>query len=105
MDYVTGGWINGLVAGQRSLLQLCNADTRIIGAYGDRVLTRKDLEDERAILAKLSEQLGKMLRSGFAPADVLAAAPAKEYEPRYGDPTQFLTQSFKSLWGHMAPDA
>ena len=105
VDYVTGGWINGLVAGQRSLLQLCNADTRIVGAHGDRVLTRKDLEEERAALAKLSEQLGKMLRAGFGPADVLAAAPAKEFEPRYGDATEFLTQSFKSLWGHMAPDA
>ena len=105
VDYVTGGWINGLVAGQRSLLQICNAETRIVSCRGDRVLTRKDLEDERAALAKLSEQLGKMLRSGYAPGDVLAAAPAKEYEPRYGDATEFLTQSFKSLWGHMAPDA
>ncbi len=105
VDYVTGGWINGLVAGQRSLLQICNAETRIVSCYGDRVLSRKDLEDERTALAKLSEQLGKMLRSGFGPADVLAAAPAREYEPRYGDATEFLTQSFKSLWGHMAPDA
>lgn len=105
VDYVTGGWINGLVAGQRALLQICNADTRIVTAYGDRLLTRKDLEDERTMLAKLSEQLGKMLRSGAAPADVLAAGPAKEYEARYGDSSRFLTQSFKSLWGHMAPDA
>jgi cyclase len=105
VDYLTGGWINGLVAGQRSLLQACNSETRIVSCYGDRVLTRKDLEDERAMLAKLSEQLGKMLRSGFGPADVLAAAPAKEFEPRYGDATEFLMQSFKSLWGHMAPDA
>jgi len=105
VDYVTGGWINGLVAGQRSLLTLCNAQTRIVSCHGERVLTRKDLEDERAMLAKLSEQLGKMLRSGYGPADVLAAAPAREYEPRYGDASEFLTRSFRSLWGHMAPDA
>jgi len=105
VDTVTGGWINGLVAGQRTLLQRCNTDTRIVSCRGERVLTRKDLEDERAMLAKLSEQLGKMLRAGFGPADVLAAAPAKEYEPRYGDATEFLTESFRSLWGHMAPDA
>jgi glyoxylase-like metal-dependent hydrolase (beta-lactamase superfamily II) len=105
VDYVTGGWINGLVGGQRALLGICDADTRIVSAYGDRLLTRKDLEDEHAMLAKLSEQLAKMLRSGFAPADVLAAAPAKEYEPRYGDSARFLEQSFRSLWGHMAPDA
>jgi glyoxylase-like metal-dependent hydrolase (beta-lactamase superfamily II) len=105
VDYVTGGWINGMVAGYRSLAQLCNAETRVISAYGERALTRKDIEDERAMLAKLSEQLGKMLRAGFGPADVIAAAPAKEFAARYGDPTEFLDQSFRSLWGHMAPDA
>jgi glyoxylase-like metal-dependent hydrolase (beta-lactamase superfamily II) len=105
VDYVTGGWINGLVGGYRTLAQRCTADTRVISAYGDRILTRKDLEGERDMLAKLSDQLGKMLRSGFGPADVLAAAPAREFEPRYGDSTEFLDQSFRSLWGHMAPDA
>jgi glyoxylase-like metal-dependent hydrolase (beta-lactamase superfamily II) len=105
VDYLTGGWINGMVAGYRSLAQLCNAQTRVISAHGERVLSRKDIEDERAVLAKLSEQLGKMLRAGFAPADVIAAAPAKEFEARYGDATEFLEQSFRSLWGHMAPDA
>ena len=105
VDYVTGGWINGMVAGYQRLVQLCNAETRIVTAHGDQLLTRKELEDERAIMAKLSEQLSKMLRSGFGPADVLAAAPAREFETRFGDSTEFLTQSFKSLWGHMAPDA
>jgi hypothetical protein len=57
------------------------------------------------MLAKLAEQLGKMLRAGFGPADMLAAAPAKEYVEKMGDPTQFLTESFKSLWPRFAPDA
>lgn len=105
VDYLTGGWINGLVGGYRTLEALCDPQTRIVSAYGERVLTRKDLEEERTILAKLSEQLGKMLRSGFGPADVLAAAPAAEFEARYGDSREFLDQSFRSLWGHMAPDA
>jgi hypothetical protein len=68
-------------------------------------MSRQQLDEERTLLARLSDQLGKMLRSGYGPADVLAAAPAKEFEARYGDSTEFLTQSFKSLWGHMAPDA
>jgi glyoxylase-like metal-dependent hydrolase (beta-lactamase superfamily II) len=105
VDYVTGGWINGLVGGYRALVQRCTPETRVISAHGDRVLTRKDLETERDMLAKLSEQLGKMLRSGFGPADVIAAAPAREFEARYGDSTEFLDQSFRSLWGHVAPDA
>jgi glyoxylase-like metal-dependent hydrolase (beta-lactamase superfamily II) len=105
VDYFTGGWINGMVGGYRSLTQLCTAETRIVTAQGERLMSRQQLDEERTLLARLSDQLGKMLRSGYGPADVLAAAPAKEFEARYGDSTEFLTQSFKSLWGHMAPDA
>ena len=38
-------------------------------------------------------------------ADVLAAAPAKDHEATLGDATEFLTESVKSLWPRMAPDA
>lgn len=105
VDYATGGWINGLVAGHRGLQNVGTADTRIVTAQGDRLLTKRELEEEGTVLAKLAEQLAKMLRAGFGPRDVLAAAPAKDYETRFGDPTEFLDQSFRSLWGHMAPDA
>ena len=57
------------------------------------------------IIADLADQLGKMMRKGFAPADMLAAQPAKAYEAKLGDATAFLTESFKSLWPRMAPDA
>ncbi|MEP7314662.1 MAG: hypothetical protein ABI859_18910 [Pseudomonadota bacterium] len=104
-DWVTGGWINGTVAGYKTLIDLCDANTRVVTAQGTKFYTRAELEDERAMLAKLADQLGKMLRAGFAPADMLAATPAKEYTEKMGDPTQFLTESFKSLWPRFAPDA
>lgn len=105
VDHVTGGWINGMVAGYRTMVQLCNDDTRIVTAHGDRLMTRRELDEERGMLQKLAETLGRMLRSGFGPEDVIAAAPAKEFEARYGDATEFLEASFRSLWPHMAPDA
>ncbi len=45
------------------------------------------------------------MRAGFGPADMLAANPARDYAAKMGDPTQFLTESFKSMWPRMAPDA
>ncbi len=39
------------------------------------------------MLAKLSDQLGKMMRAGLGPADMLAANPAKDYVAKMGDPT------------------
>ncbi len=104
-DWVTGGWINGTVAGYKTLIDLCDADTRVVTAQGTRLYTRAEMEAERAMLAKLADQLGKMLRAGFGPADMLAASPAKDYVEKMGDPTQFLTESFKSLWPRFAPDA
>jgi hypothetical protein len=46
-----------------------------------------------------------MMRAGAGPADMLAANPAKDHVAKFGDPTRFLTESFKSLWPRLAPDA
>jgi hypothetical protein len=104
-DWVTGGWINGTIAGYKTLMDLCNESTRVVTANGDRLFGKADLQGERDMLVKLSDQLGKMMRAGFGPADMLAANPARDYAAKMGDPTQFLTQSFKSMWPRMAPDA
>jgi glyoxylase-like metal-dependent hydrolase (beta-lactamase superfamily II) len=104
-DWVTGGWINGTVNGYRALIAQCDDKTQVVTANGTRLYTKADLQAELDILAKLADQLGKMMRAGFGPADMLAAQPAKDYAEKMGDPTQFLTESFKSLWPRMAPDA
>ena len=104
-DWVTGGWVNGTVAGYKTLIDLCDANTRVVTARGTQVIGKADLEAERVIIANLADQLTKMMRKGFGPDDVLAAAPAKEFEARLGDSTVFLTESFKSLWPRLAPDA
>jgi glyoxylase-like metal-dependent hydrolase (beta-lactamase superfamily II) len=104
-DWVTGGWISGTAAGYKTLIGLCDAQTRVVTANGTQVIGKTELEAEMAIIANLADQLTRMLRKGYAPADMLAAAPAKDYEAKLGDATQFLTESFKSLWPRMAPDA
>jgi hypothetical protein len=42
---------------------------------------------------------------GLGPAETLATNPAKDINPQWGDPRPFPTMAFKSLWGHLAPDA
>jgi glyoxylase-like metal-dependent hydrolase (beta-lactamase superfamily II) len=104
-DWVTGGWINGTVNGYRALLGQCNDATRVITAHGERLYTKADLQAELDILGKLSTELGRMMRAGFGPEDVLAANPAKDYVAKLGDPTTFLVESFKGMWPRNAPDA
>jgi glyoxylase-like metal-dependent hydrolase (beta-lactamase superfamily II) len=104
-DWVTGGWINGTVSGYQALISRCSDRTRIVSAYGDRLLTKSELQAQHRILAKLAGDLARMMRSGYGPADVLAANPARDYVEQLGDPTKFLTESFRSMWPRMAPDA
>ena len=104
-DWVTGGWINGTVTGYQQLAALCTDKTRVVTANGQRLLTKAELESERQVLQKIATELGRMMRAGYGPADVLAANPASDYTARLGDPTHFLTESFRSMWPRMAPDA
>ncbi len=104
-DWVTGGSITGTVGGYRTLIAQCDDRTRVVTAQGDRLFTKADLQTELDMLAKLSDQLSRMMRAGAGPADVLAANPAKDYVAKMGNPDQFLTESFKSLWPRLAPDA
>jgi cyclase len=104
LDFETGGWIAGLVAGLDSLIKLADDQTRIIPADGP-ILTRADLQAQRTSYFTIYERLVKCLTQGLGPAEALATDPAKGINSQWGDPQPFLTMAFKSLWGHLAPDA
>jgi glyoxylase-like metal-dependent hydrolase (beta-lactamase superfamily II) len=104
-DWVTGGCITGTVSGYRALIGLCDDATRVLTANGDKLYTKADLQAESEVISKLSGELSRMMRAGFGPEDMLKAEPAKAYVEKFGDPTEFLVQSFKGLWPRLAPDA
>jgi len=104
IDYKTGGWIGGLVNGQRALLQVTDAETRIVPANGP-VIDRAELEAQSKMYATIQDRLQKLLRKGLGPDEVLATHPTQDFKPEWGDPTNFVLLAFKSLWGHLAPDA
>lgn len=104
LDWETGGWMGGLVAGYDKLLKVANADTKIVPANG-AVITRGDLEGHRKMYMTIYERLVACLNKGLGPDEVLATEPAREYAPQWGEPNRFVDSGFRSLWGHFAPDA
>jgi cyclase len=104
IDYKTGGWIGGLVEGLRTLGRVGDANTKIVPANGP-VITKQELEEQRAMFQTIAQRLNQLLRKGMGPEEVLAAAPTKEFDAKWGEPTDFLNLAFRSLWGHAAPDA
>ncbi len=104
VDWQTGGWIGGLVGAHDRLLKIANDSTRIVTANGP-VITRKDLQAQRAMYFEIYDRLVKQLVKGMGPDEAYATGPAKEYESQWGDSRQFVLAAFRSLWGHYAPDA
>jgi glyoxylase-like metal-dependent hydrolase (beta-lactamase superfamily II) len=104
MDWQTGGWIGGLVGAYDRLLKVANDDTRIVPANG-ALLSRKELQAQRDMYFTIFDRLVKLLVKSQSPDEVVAAGPAADFEAKWGPSDSFVTASFKSLWGHYAPDA
>jgi cyclase len=104
LDWQTGGWIGGLVAAYDRLLKVANDTTRVVPANGP-VIGRKELQTYRDMYFQIFDRTVKQLVKGMGPDEAAAANLAKEYEAQWGDSRTFVVASFKSLWGHYAPDA
>lgn len=96
IDYCTNGWIGGLASATQKLLGLCNESTRIVAGLGP-TLTRADLQAENDMLAAMKTRLAKLLAQGMSVQDMLAAAPTREYDAKWGDPTLFISNAWPGL--------
>ena len=104
LDWQTGGWIGGLVAAYDKLLKVANDSTTVVPANG-AVVGRKELQAWRDMYFQIFDRCVKQLVKGMGPEEAADSKPAKEYEAQWGDSRAFVIASFKSLWGHYAPDA
>ena len=68
-DYTAGGWLGGLIAANKTLLALANADTRIVPGVGP-VQTRADLQAQLDMLAEMLARFTKMMKQGMGPDDI-----------------------------------
>jgi glyoxylase-like metal-dependent hydrolase (beta-lactamase superfamily II) len=100
LDYVTGGWIGGLQNALRDLLKVAKDDTRIIPGTGP-VHTRADLQAEADMANTMRDRLVKLMRQGMGPSDMIAAAPTKEFDDKWGNPELFIRNAYRGMWGHV----
>jgi cyclase len=104
VDWVTGGWIGGIVGGLQRLQTIANEETRIVPGRGP-VLTFADLKTQTAMYATIYDRLSTMLNKGRGPSEAVGAQPAKEFEAQMGNPDEFVRRAFESLWAYLSPDA
>jgi len=108
VDYTTGGWLGGMVEGQKILLNVTNADTRVVpgsgpgnGPASPKVMTQADLEAENQMLVTLKDRLVKLMKQGMGPKEMIAAAPTKDFDEKWGNPELFIELAYRGLWGHV----
>src|SRR5688572_28135002 len=99
LDYSTHGWIGGMANASRDLLQIVNDQTRIIPGTGP-IQTRADLQAQNDMINAVRTRLVGMIRLGYGAKDMLAAAPTKEFDARWGDPKAFISSAYPGMWAH-----
>ncbi len=100
VDWSTGGWLGGMIEGQKTLLKVTNASTRIVPGSGP-LMTQADLEAENQMLATLKDRITKLIKHGMGPKEIIAAAPTKDFDAKWGNPDLFIELCYRGMWGHV----
>ena len=104
VDWVTGGWIAGIVGGLQRISTIGNDKTIIVPGRGP-VMTMADLKTHYDMYGAIYDRLSKLLNSGRGPTEAVDAQPANEFEAKMGNPDEFVRRAFESLWAYVTPDA
>jgi glyoxylase-like metal-dependent hydrolase (beta-lactamase superfamily II) len=96
LDYSTGGWLGGMAAATQVLMDLGNAGTKIIPGTGP-VQSLADVKAENDMLVVLQQRLPRLLAQGMSAQEMIAAAPTREFDAKWGDPTLFIAMAWQGM--------
>jgi cyclase len=101
IDYSTHGWIGGYLAATEALLDVADAQTRIVPGEGP-VQTRATLEAQLALCKAVKSRLQESFRQGNSLEEFIASRPTQEFDASWGgNPAPFLTMAYQSAMGHL----
>lgn len=99
LDWYAGGWLGGRVDAMDDLLELANADTLIVPAYGP-VMSYADLKAERDMMWHLWERMSVQVNKGRSAQDLIDEGIMAEIDRQFDDPYRFCYDVAKGLWAH-----
>jgi glyoxylase-like metal-dependent hydrolase (beta-lactamase superfamily II) len=98
LDFITGGWIGGMVDATTKLLAMTDAETLVVPDAGP-VQRRSDLEAQRTMLTTVRERIEAIALQGRGIEDMIAERITKDFDGRFGgDSAQFITNAYESMW-------
>jgi cyclase len=99
-DYTTGGWLGGLGNATKALLDLTDAETRVVPGIGP-LQTRADLQAQHEMLVALKDRFVKMMKQGMGVDDMIAAGATKDFDERWGNSDVFVSTTYQGMWLHV----
>ncbi len=103
IDYSTGGWVGGMAEAAHTMMKLGDANTKIIPGHGP-LATKADMQAAGDMLATVHERLMPMVKQGRTVKEVVAAAPLKDLDAKWGTgpikPDAFLQVAYTSILRH-----
>ncbi len=102
IDYSTGGLLSGMASSYEHLAKVGDAKTRVIPGHGP-LGTKADLKASCDMLATVLHRLEPMAKKGMTEKEVVAAAPTKDLDEKWGQfvpADTFLHMAYGSLLKH-----
>lgn len=96
IDAGNGGDLEGMIAFCKAILDAIDDDATIVPGHGP-VKAYADLEAYVVMLRTITDRISDMIDRGMSLDDVLAAAPTREFDETYGDPTLLVNRAYVSL--------
>ena len=98
LDYITGGWIGGLVDATKRLIALTDSDTLIVPSSGPP-RRRADLEAQLLMLETVRERIEAIALEGRGVEAMIDENITKDFDARYrGDAALFITNIYEGGW-------
>ena len=98
LDYITGGWIGGMIDATTKLLGMMDAETLVVPDIGP-VQRRADLELQVRMLSTVRERIEAIALEGRGVEDMLAENITQEFDERYGSESeQFIANAYEGMW-------
>lgn len=99
LDWFGGGWLGGRADSQQKLLDLSNAQTRIVPSYGP-VVGRTELQAEFDMTRTLFDRMLEMVKKGMSAQEMIDEGVMKDLKRTFADPFKFAYDAHKGFWAH-----
>ena len=100
IDIASGGSVEGLITSADRLLELVNANTKIIPGHGP-LSDRSRLQEFRDMLVTIRDRIKPMIEADKTLEEILATRPTREFNQQWGqrflNPDQFTRLVYTSL--------